>query len=441
MALTSVDINYTVLPGTSYVITYKKSTDTTWIVPPGNPTNVSPFTINGLETEIQYDIRIQNNCGVVSTQFTPTSESTTIWIEDTFTCEQDQPFNLSDTYTGFSSPLDLLWDADKGRFYVGDADDVLGVFYWFNPDTITGFGSVTHIPGSITPDINMVKVDPQYRRIYSSGDNSGGMMVLDIASDTSTLLPYGTNTGGVGGVGRRAPIGISSDRVYCFSKTPDNFIRIYNRVDLSFISQINISSIPSSGIYLTQGFNVLFVGSEIWVTASARPNGNIARYNSDFTVLNGVITLPGIAFAFGTSQYWQASYYDVLNNKVYIGDMGSKKYFVINTTTAAIEQNIQLNNFRGKLYSVFSFTKNELDASIYMQARGVNTLSDGTPNFKLYKLDPATGLITFLYPDAQASQLALRAGTTEQWGINSGRFIWDSPNTGWDTDGLILKYT
>lgn len=439
MAIKPAIINYTVAPGTSYVITYKKSTDTAWIVPPGNPTNLSPFTINGLETDVVYDLRIQNNCGVISLQFVLTGEVETIWVEGDFICEQDEPFTLDDTYTGFSSPLAIFFDETSQRFYVADADDALGVFWWFDPNTIIGFPSATHIPGSITQDINTVVIDKVNRRIISAGDNSSGALVLNIATDTVSTLPYGTNVGGLGGNGRRAPLALSNTKLYAFSKFPDEFVRIYNRTSLAFETQIPFSSIPSQTTYINQGFGILFVGAEIWVYATARANGAVARYNSDFTTLNGTITLPGIATSI-SSQYWQNAYYDQTNNKVYIGDMGSKRLFVIDSTTGSIISNTPLIDFRGKPFCDFNIIKSDLDGMIYVQARGITALNDPSPNFKLYRVNSATGQIEFMYPDTPGANLTLRTGTNEQWAIQPGLVVWSMPNTGYNTDGVVLKY-
>lgn len=435
MAIKTAEINYTVLPGVSYVISYKKASDSTWIIPPNNPTNVSPFLIAGLETEVLYDLKIQNNCGVASTQFTLTGVQTTIWIENTFTCEQSEPFNLDATYTGFSSPYGMMWDAPKQRFYVVDADAAGGHFWWFNPDTITGLASANYLTDTSYSDINVWAFDKQNRRIYAAGDQSSGMKVVDIANDTVTTLAYGTNVSPGSAV--RAPIGLSPTTIYAFVKNA-GVIRLYDRATLAFQSQITISSIPSASTYLTQGFSCMFVGSEIWVTAASRPNGNVARYNSDFTALNGTITLPGIATAFN-GNFWQGTLYDSDNNRVFIGDDGSKKVFVIDTATASIINTLSLANFRGKAYANFSLSKSELDGNIYLQGSGINSLADGSPNFKLYKIDPISGNVITMYPDQQAGVLVNRTGTNEQWGCQPGLTSWQGGS--WSTDGLILKYT
>jgi len=438
--MVSVSINFTANPAINYVITYKKNVDTTWITPPGNPTNTAPFIINGLDENTLYDFRVQTNCGIVTVQKMTDEGSDSIWIEDTFTCEQDTPFQLADTYTGFSSPFGLYWDAPSGMFYGVDCDDASGTFWKFNPNTITGPGSLTYISGSITHDINGLVMDKVNRRIISVGDNSGGAKVLDIATETISNLTYGIDTGGSGGLGLRLPIGLSNDKVYAFCKNPD-VVRTYNRSDLSFIQEVNKSAIPSSTTWLSNGYTVWFVGAEVWFIAASRSNGNIARYNNDLTVLLGTITLPGISVAFGDGRYWQQAYYDVDNNRLYVGDSGSHLLFVIDTTTNAIIKTTTITNNKGKAFMDFGMSKSDLDGQIYLQARGLSGLSDPSPAYKLYKIDPSTSDISFIFPGEQGSSLTLRTGTNEQWSIVPGLTIWSVPNTGYATDGLILKYT
>lgn len=61
-------ISFDVEPGMIYVILYKQSINSTWINPPGNPTSISPFIINGLLPDTQYDFKIDTECGSVTTQ-------------------------------------------------------------------------------------------------------------------------------------------------------------------------------------------------------------------------------------------------------------------------------------------------------------------------------------------------------------------------------------
>lgn len=451
MALTTVHISWLPLPGSNgYTIEYKLKSSNVWIKPgpPDNPANPTLNTYYDLEVEEgeEYDGRLSSVCPsgfkyVFFDMLPPDPTPVLVWEEDTYQCTQTgSGLVLDQTYTGFSSPAGITWDNTSGRFYVVDYDDVLGVFWWFDPDTITGFGSANHIAGSITTDINTYVFDTVNRRIIAAGDGTGGAKVLDIAAGTVTDLTYGTNTSA--GTGRRAPIILSSNRIYAFCKLPD-IIRTYNRSTLVFIQEILKSSIPSAGVYMpsTEGYHAVAIGSEIWIIASSRSASAIARYDLDFTTLNGTITLPGAATASGSfgGRYWMNFYYNEDTNRLFVGDLGSQLLYTINTATNAVVNTVQISNMRGKTYGDFGFSRSEFDGSLYMQVRGINSLSDSSPNYKLYKIDIVTGELLFIYPDTQASIVSWRAGTDEQWGVAPGAVSW-SGTPGWDTDGLILKY-
>lgn len=363
------------------------------------------------------------------------------WIPLDFTCQQAELVQLIAQYSNFSSPFGLFYDSPTGRFYVVDNDDVGGNFWWFNPDTITGSSSRNYISGS-TSDINSYVVDPVYRRILAVGDASGGAKVLDIATNTVTTLAYGTNTSA--GSGRRIPIAMSNSYYYAFCSVP-NIVRRYNRIDLSFVDEIDKTTIPFQSTYLTNSYAVNFVGSEIWVGAAARNVSEIARYSADFSTLIGTINLPGAAkptTAGGwtaASFYWQSHFYDKDNDRYYVSDIGSKNIYVIEASTATILNQFTITNTRGKSYIDGTWSKNELDGKIYLSVRCTNNLSDSTANYKLYQLNPTSGAKEYIYPDAQVSALVLRVGTSEQWGVSPGNTSWGGV-AGWDTDGLVSKY-
>lgn len=454
MATTTAHITWMPLAGTlGYTFEYKLKSSSTWITPgpPSNPANPTLNTFYDLEVEEgeEYDGRLSSLCASGRIRYVffdiipPDPTPVLVWEEDTYQCTQTgSGLTLDDTFTGFSSPGGTMWDNTSGRFYVVDFDDVLGVFWWFDPDTITGFASANHISGSITTDINTFTFDVTNRRIIAAGDGTGGAKVLDIAAGSVVDLPYGTDTSP--GTGRRAPIILSSNRIYAFCKSPD-IIRTYNRSTLVFIQEILKSGVPSASTYMpsSEGYHAVAIGSEIWILAASRSASAVARYDSDFTTLNGTIALPGSNVATGSGfggRYWMNFYYNQDTNRLFIGDLGSQLLFVINTATNTVVNTVQITNMRGKDYGDFAFSKSEFDGSLYMQVRGVDTLSDGSPNFKLYKIDVVTGELLFIYPDAQASNVSWRAGTNEQWGVAPGLVSWPSFPPGWDTDGLVLKY-
>lgn len=450
MAVVTAHIEWPGVPGSlGYLIEYKVQGDPTWLTP-GPPTDPANPTLNlfydlQIDEGIIYDLRLSSQCpdGTFKYRYTTLFDALAPalgWMEDTYTCEQDSPFTLADTYTGFSSPQGIFWDEITQLFYVVDVDDALGNVWTFDPDTITGFASATHILGVNAPIGLFVAshaFDPVNRRIWTAGDDTGGARVLDMSSATWTLLVYGTD--GSTGSSRRSPVVLSSSTAYCFSASPDT-IETYDLATLAPISSIPKGGIPSSATFMTQSYGVTFVGSEAWVYAGSRGDGNIAVYDSTFTTLITTIVLPSIStpgapWTPNPSLYWQSHFYDAVNNRWYVSDTGSSRIIILDTLTKGVLNNIVVSNKRGKSFAAGSFFKNELTGEIFASIQCVNAAAD-TANTKLYRISGDE--ITYIFPDESTTALKNRIGTNEGWGVQQNLV---KPTGAWATDGLVFKYT
>lgn len=450
MAVVTAHISWPAVPGSlGYLLEYRAQPSLVWVTPgpPTNPPNPTLSLTYDLEINegTTYDLRISSACAngaskyIYTTLFDPLSP-TLEWVEDTYTCEQDSPFTLDTTYTGFSSPQGIFWDDTSQLFYVVDVDDALGNVFTFDPDTITGFVSANHIVGANAPIGLFVAAhafDPVNRRIWTAGDDTNGARVLDIASGTWTLLSYGTN--GSLGSARRSPVVLSASTAYCFSASPDT-IETFDLVTLAPISSISKGTIPSSGTYMTQSYGVTFVGSEAWVHAGQRGDGNIAVYDSAFTSLLTTIVLPSISTPGGSwtpnpGLYWQSHYYDAVGSRWYVSDTGSSRIIIIDTATKTVVNNIVIGNKRGKDFAACSFFKNELTGEIFASVQCIDTATD-TANTKLYRI--VGDEITYIFPDQSTTALKNRIGTNEGWGVQQNLV---KPTGAWATDGLVFKYT
>lgn len=455
MAVKPVTLSWPGVPGAlGYLVEIKEQSSSTWTTPgpplnPANPTLNLSYEVQ-VEEGITYDVRLSTLCaqGAIkyryTTIFDPLSPSFG-WIEDTYSCEQDTPFVLTNTYTGFSSPQGIFWDEPTGLFYVVDVDDVQGNVWTFDPDTITGFPSATHITGPNAP-LNMYvtthALDSTNRRIWTAGDDTGGARVLDIASGTWTFLSYGVNSSL--GNSARNPVILSSSTAYCFSNNEgtSSGIKTFDLSTITPTGTILFSSIPSQSTYLTQSYGVTFVGSEAWVWAGSRSNGNIAVYNNTFTSLLATITLPGIAtpgspWTPNPSFYWQSHFYDEINNRWYVGDTGSNQIIIIDTVAKTIIKQEIIINLRGRDHAATSFFRNELTGEIFASVACANFAGDPNTNNKLYRLTDSG--IAYVYPDESTAALKLRLGTNEAFGVQQNL---TKPQAGaWATDGLVFKYT
>ena len=115
MALQTYNITFTPAPGSlGTQVDVRKDGETTWITPstPPNPTTLSTYPVT-LDDTFGWSVRVSAvglNCPPrykYATIPAGTAGDTLIWIENTYTCEQEDPLTTVATYTGFSSPLIL----------------------------------------------------------------------------------------------------------------------------------------------------------------------------------------------------------------------------------------------------------------------------------------------------------------------------------------------
>lgn len=406
---------------------------------------IFPFPYEFLTGTITEDIRVRaiNDCNagyVITALFDGLNPP--IWIEDTYICEQDNPVTLVNTYNGFSSPLYIMWDATTSRFYVIDSDNVNGNVWWFDPTVMSGPADQNFVPGSVVPggQIQAADVSESLRKVFMAGPSTGGAIIYDIGSGSFVSVGGGTDS--------------SFARLVC--KLVGNTLYLSNQVDATLalidatndtlISTVAVASIPgnASNQYFNSAYTLHSVNGEVWVCAGAARNinGHIARYNSTLTAFLGQITIPGVAIAFGGG-YWQWTFHDVAMGRFYLHDAGSNTTSIINTGTLAIDQQIVANDLQGKSNSQIIWELNSLTGQLYASRFNINTPGDLTPIIRFYVVNrtPTTYQYETMYTNQSVAGLKLRVGTNEFWSVFSGVFVWNIPNTGWDTDGRLFRYT
>lgn len=447
-------IEWTAVPGSlGYFIEYKEQSSSVWLTP-GPPTNPANPTLNlyydlEIEEGTYYDGRISSQCsgGTVKYRYFQLYEnSEPIWIEDTYTCEQDDPFSIGDTYSGFSSPIFLHWDETQQRFYIVDWDDASGNLYWINPSTFTGFGDQTYISGSIAPGthnlIQSADSSPSLRKIFMGGPDTSGVMVYDISANTITTINDGTTNGPFARLFTR----IINGTLYVGNQLAGTITLINPATDSVIGSPILTSSIPGNtgNKYFNNSYYIHPVNGELWVCAAyARAtSGNIARYNSDFSSFLGEIVIPGAATATGgtwNNRYWQGHFYDSAKNRFYLADAGSFTNTVIDTTTNTVIEQVPVSNMEGKNYPIINWSLNGLTGQLYANKQSQDT-PEGTGGVinKFYVQNRDNYEYESMYLNQLTNGLTLRPGSNEFWAVTPG-VTWNA--AGWDTDGIIFKYT
>lgn len=400
------------------------------------------FTTGGVNTE---DIRVRaiNSCNsgyVITALFQGFNPP--IWVEDTYTCEQDNPFTLQNNYNGFSSPFNLMWDAPTQRYYVMDADNVNGNIWWFDPTVMTGPGNQNFVPGSQVGGqvVQSLSYSQSLRKLFLAGPNTNGAVIYDIANNTFATVGGGTN-----GAFARVICRLLGNTLYLGNQF-DATLTLINATTDALISVIPVNSIPGNtsnqyfnGVYLMHSVN-----GEIWVCAATarQQNGNIARYDATLSNFLGEITIPGVTpnAAWGGG-YWQFQFYDAAMGRFYLHDSGSNTTTVINATTASVVDQMTLTDMGGKAASQITWELNEVSGEMYANRRNMNTPGDNTAIVRFYVVNRTTYQFEAMYANQEVASLSWRQGTNEFWACIANRVIWDNPNTGWDTDGQLFRYT
>lgn len=432
--MANVKLSWNASSGQTFKVEYKKTVDSTWTQATIGLVALT-YTVVGLVANTSYDFRVTSSCPSGGTgtpvTVTTTTEEIYIWIEDTFVCEQDQPFSLDKTVSGFKSPQSIYWDVTTSRYYVVDVDDAAGNVYYFNPDTMNNYSDRVVIPGVAFDYIGSNAYDSVNRKIWAAGNNTNGVLVVDIATNSlQTTVNYGVN-----GSLTRILVRIFGDTVYCSSAlgpTSNADMVLINKNTATISSVIPSSSIIQASNFFNRTFQLFTVEGKIWSVCSQRTAGTIGIYNSDLTGTPNVITLPSSTIWSG-GLYWQSHYYDEEKKKFYSHDSGSNRWYIIDTLTNTVISNKVLLDRGGKSGSSFSFVKNELTGDLYMSGAFMNSPSDTVPINRTYKINRDTGDIEYMYIGQKFNNLRLRPGTNELWGVDQGLI---SPSA----DGFLLKY-
>lgn len=426
-----------------YRVEYKKAVDSSWTVFDSNLHALS-CNITGLDEDTDYNFRIVTLCsdsesgGNTITDITPHY----IWIPDVFGCEQESIIMLDSQKDGLSSPGAIMYDEPSDRFYVVDYDDVNGNFYWFDPVSFPS-DPINYV-GGVTDYIYNSYADYQYRRLYACGKNTGGLKVLDLATDTVSTVPYGIDhTAFPSGSGfNRLSLTVLTSKILTIDEYSDT-LTIIDRATLAVDSTLAIGSIPSGTSYIGGGCFFVEVGSEIWVIVSQQSgvaSPDIARYSSDFSTFIGTINLFVYSDYWVFSGYWRSVFNDVANQKLYVYDMGNNTLIVIDTFTLGIVYVNKIYNTDVKTNSSFSFVIDPITDELFMSGLLEDTPSDVAPILRTYKINRTSFEFEQVIPDFNFSALVRYANTNKLFGTYVGQFAW-SGNPDWDIDGIIYKFT
>lgn len=438
----NVKIRYRLTSDPDVVGSYTLVTASLSVPPSGVLT--TPVVISGLAEGTSYTIWITNNCGGDGNkQAVMTNTTATIWVEDTYACEQDEVFTLATQITGLSSPGLLLYDDTSARVYGVDLDSTAGHFFWFNPSTISGSSDITRFTSFNSHRVYVSAIDKEYRRLYAAGKETNGLQILDIASGGISNIDYGLDASeGTGNGYNRLGLFVIGDKIYATTAfNYGNSVTIIDRATLTVDATKNINTdIPSGSSYIKNASQFNMVNGELWIVGSQSTGSSaIGRYSADLTTLIGSISLASYSATWDNSAYWRATFFDEEKSRFYVYDFGASTLIVVNTSTNAIIYTKQITNLEGKTNSAFGFVKDPISNDLYMTGSVLNNASDGTAIPRTYLINRDTHTIKKVFPGESFFNLQRVGSSNVLWGASPGLTVWEGGS--WSTDGKLLKYT
>jgi len=423
-----------------FTLYYKLLTDTSWTLIDSNVyvdvdgyILASPLPNITIVDAGYYVFRAVNDyCGVdYQQQFIISDSNLFEWVEDEFYCEGDLSFNVSNDITGLADPHGIGYDSVTGRIYVADLSAITSGsnVYWFDPNTISVASDVQPV-GAINKSVHVEIMDMEDRKIYLAGSDTGGLIKYDIAANTTSLLACGIDVGWPNY--NRISLTKGDDFIVLVDAVAAT-VFIIDAITFTISNSVLFSSIPSYTQYFSKGSLILWINNEWWVLASQDSNlgangSGIARYNSDFSSLIGVVSLPG-QVTWTNSAYWRSG--KVIDGKLYILDCGSNQILSVDLDSLSVSSLYVFTNKQGKSHIIASFIVDPITMDVFIAGAFSNDVNtDSSPIPISYKLDRVTFNPDYIYPNLNIGNgfLARQGTSSKMFGTYSGITVYSQIN-------------
>lgn len=400
-----------------------------------------PVNIPSLLDDTEYTVFVTPNCGgggAMKNFVTGVLEVPNLyWIPLATECETSGGFEAVSTITDLSSPKSIWYDVVNELVYVADYDDALGNVYWFDPLTATVPGDMIHSLTVNSSEMYANAIDPLYRKIYFVGRYSGGLIVYDIDTDTTSTVAFGAD----GIAFNRTTLFVSTNYIYSNigNSSGSTHVVIIDRVTLAIVSITPVGSLPGSAHFSGGGFSLIEANSKIYVYSRNNSSATVGVYNQLLTSLLLNLTLPSVAtWDFG--KYWHTGIYDPISNQLYFGDIGSARRYVVDADTDTVIDNRVATNREGKTDAQHDWFINPIDGNLYTAFSALNSSVDSSPIRRMYKEDRATFQYLDMFEGDYITEGVEWTGAGQIIGTAPGLVFW-SGNPIYDTDGVITFFS
>lgn len=367
----------------------------------------------------------------------PTPPDTLEWRILAYSCEQDKPLVpavIPGGFVGLSSPASLLYNGSTGQMYLGDHDDATnGLFTRL--DLVMGTRTKIPTAGTITEAYSFLK-DPELGKMYAAG-KFNGLHTLDTFAETVTNTNYGTD-----GSNSRTGLWLCGSNVVAWDVTSTT-ITLIDRVTLNVIATLPIGSITGGATYLNGSFQLYYINSEIWVVPRDGTSQSIAIYAPDFSGTPRTILITGtspVATGWGNGHYWMNFYYDQVNDKIYLWDIGSTQLYKIDRASEAIDTVTLWYKSPGVNDVEFFYKYDPVADILYVQYYGYDTDPTDIVDKRIYWMNRTSQEVHWAFLDEEIEgDLEREASSDFMWAAVPKLKHWDGG--AWATDGYIIKYT
>lgn len=382
-------------------------------------------TVNGVEIISSASGQLNASCGPYNFT-TDQNEPDLIWIAGAKSCEKSGGFGTIKTITGLYSPTKVWYDPITTNTYVADHDSLDGNVYWFNQSTATTAADMIFSTQVDDRYMYSAYIDSVYRRIYFTGMNTGGLLVYDIDTDTTSVVAYGVNA-----AFSRITLRVFGSTIICNDQATN--LVLINRNPLSVASTIPFASIPNPTRF-NEAVGYESNGTVYYIYGGSSGNfPSIGVYNSTFTSNIIDINLPG-ATVFEGGKYWQSAFYDAVSTNLYVSDYGSNTRYTINTGTNTVIHQETFLNREGKNFTTANWTTHPITGELFCLVSYTNSSSDGTQIRRTYKQNRTTQAFEEMYDGEYFDGLVPVNGTDRVIGCNAGGVFWSGITT---PDGSI----
>lgn len=439
--LHTVDVTWGYDPDIKYTkVEYKKSGDTTYTTPTTstNPTTENFYKLQ-LEDKSYYSVKLTeypvccctpipreyifyfdtaNVSTTTTTSTTSTSTTTTIFIPP-----------VQQTFTGLASPKQLVYNtANSTMYYIdGDAPHSLIRFDPATAQTVSDFVEVDPTNIGMVKPVAIVLVN---NKLYFQGDSTGGMMIVDCASNTLTkTIAYGND-----GPSKRQNIYVIDNIIYAYGLDAKAFITIDPTTDTTGSNFI----LDQNTTYNTASLVDDTVNSKIWALQSDEINSAPARaisyLKSDLTTVVDIINNISVKQSQNGKVDIGAAWYDTTTHEIWFVAVGDNTLNVINTDSASLTHQIPIPN-EGFLYTYLQPSYFQKNDTLYITGIVGNSPSD--TNTRTYTVDRAN----YALAGVNDTQINISFAFADSTGFTyTGVPGKSSPDAGYLTDGEIIVY-